>query len=208
MRQNNWIDRAIAEPIVQVRGSHDCFEKRTEGGALSFRAHRASEATHRFNYECPPRSVFGEARESNRSSAFREIPRRGFTLTIACTLLAHLRKCLIRNGAGEWTAIREANNKQLGTAIAGVGNAHPTLVIITKSEQAKIPVITPENRAKHRYLTPLLVKKNNSRPRSTFGNHSGRLRSDQDLMTIPEADILKTRNRYTIIGGNIVFQAK
>ena len=31
---------------------------------------------------------------------------------------------------------------------------------------------------------------------------------DQDLMTIPEADILKTRNRYTIIGGNIVYQAK
>lgn len=31
---------------------------------------------------------------------------------------------------------------------------------------------------------------------------------DQDLMTIPKAEILMTRNRYTIIGGNIVFQAK
>lgn len=30
---------------------------------------------------------------------------------------------------------------------------------------------------------------------------------DQDLMTIPEAEILKARNRYTIIGGNIIFQA-
>jgi predicted amidohydrolase YtcJ len=31
---------------------------------------------------------------------------------------------------------------------------------------------------------------------------------DQDLMTVPEADILKIRNRYTIIAGNIVYHAE
>ena len=30
---------------------------------------------------------------------------------------------------------------------------------------------------------------------------------DQDLMTIPEAEILKARIRYTIIGKNIILRA-
>ena len=101
MRRNNWITCAIAQPTVQARRSDDCLEKRTEDGALSFRAHRVSETTPRSNCEIPSRSVFVEARARARSSAFREVPRLGFALTITCTLLAHLRKCLIINGAGE-----------------------------------------------------------------------------------------------------------
>jgi hypothetical protein len=85
VRQNNSIARATAEPTIQVRGSHDCFEKRTEDGALSFRAHRAIEATHRFNWEIPSRSVFAQARENlilgNRLSFVPPPMRRRFAMT-------------------------------------------------------------------------------------------------------------------------------
>ncbi len=117
MRRNNSIARAIDEPTVQVRRSDDCLEKRSEGGALSFRAHRASETTHRSECDIVPRSVFAEARKRNRSSVLREVPRLGFVLTITCTLLAHLRKCLIMNGAGE-------GNR---TLVSGLGSPHSTI---------------------------------------------------------------------------------
>ena len=83
------------------RRSDDCLEKRTEDGALSFRVHRASETTPRSKCDILSRSVFAEARKRNRNRAFRKVPRLGFALTITCTLLALLRKCLIMNGAGE-----------------------------------------------------------------------------------------------------------
>ena len=82
VRRNNWITCAIAQPIVQARRSDDCLEKRTEDGALSFRAHRASEATHRSKCEIPSRSVFAKARKRNRSRIFGEIPRIEFALTL------------------------------------------------------------------------------------------------------------------------------
>ena len=82
MRRNNSIARAIDEPTVQVRRSDDRSEKRTEDGALSFRAHRASEATNRSPNDIPPRSVFAEARKRNRGRAFRKIPRLGFAFTL------------------------------------------------------------------------------------------------------------------------------
>ncbi len=43
MRPNDSIAHAVAEHAVQVRGSDDCLEKAPEDGAISFRAHRASE---------------------------------------------------------------------------------------------------------------------------------------------------------------------
>ena len=61
----------------------------------------------------------------------------------------------------------------------GAGEGNRTLVIITKADSWGNP--TPENQAKHRYLSPLLVKKNDSRPRSTFGNHPGRLMSGREF---------------------------
>ena len=82
MRRNNWITCAIAQPTVQARRNDDCLEKRTEDGALSFRAHRASEATPRSKCDIVPRSVFAEARKRNRSRAFRAIPRLGFAITL------------------------------------------------------------------------------------------------------------------------------
>ena len=65
MRRNNSIARAIDEPTVQVLRSDDRSEKRTENGAVSFRAHRASEATNRSPNDIPLRSVFAAARARN-----------------------------------------------------------------------------------------------------------------------------------------------
>ena len=75
----------------------------------------------------------GNAEKLSVSRGKKTSLRLGDSLALYCTFTALCRKCLIMKGEGEGTAFHEVNNHQLVIIIAGVGNAHRTLVNITKA---------------------------------------------------------------------------